>query len=281
MFWFTVNAIARPIQNLAMVNIEITTLSYIFCSLATSYFWAYKPMDVEVPIVLECKFEISKILLDAGDRAKDIYRFTPLDFVDREEWIGSRLWNWNVNILRKMRLVYSHPLVRPVERFTSFKFPQPTRPMVLVLLLFGFAYSGIFIAAWDFYYPTKVERLLWRICSLGSALIVVFGGLFETSFMLFLARRISRARKSLKLTAKGDEKLLISLEKGIRKARNNCPDKDPEYDVPLHSIIITTPLCAAYVVFRWYILAEDVIGLRKVPASAFKAVDWTRYIPHI
>jgi len=240
-------------------------------------------MDIESPIILESKFEISKILLDAGDSAKDIYRFTPLDFVDREEWIASRLWKYYVNILHKMKLVYSHPSVRPAERFTSFRFPQPTKPLILLLLLLSFAYSAIFVAAWNFYYPTEVEKLLWRICSLGSALIVIFGGVLETCYVLFIAagNRISKARKSWNHTASKEENLLIGLEKGTRKARNNCPDKDPAFDIPLHSFIITTPLCATYIVFRWYILAEDIVGLRKVPASAFETVDWTRYIPHI
>jgi hypothetical protein len=282
MFWFTVNTVARPIQNLAVVNLELTTLAYIFCALAMTFFWRDKPMEVRTAITLECKFEISKILEDSGNSIEGTYHSTPLDFVGREEWTGSLLWRYYVNILRRMKVVYSRPKVWPVKRFSSFNFPPLTRTMIIVVLFFGIAHSGIFIASWNFHYPTEIEKLIWHICSLGTMLIVIIGGVLETWFILFAAvqDRLCVSRTTEKQVASSQKKSLSRLEKGLRGVRNNCPDKDPAYNVPLHSIALTTPLCAAYTVFRWYILAEDIVGLRNLPDSVFKPVDWTRYLPH-
>jgi hypothetical protein len=75
------------------------------------------------------------------------------------------------------------------------------------------------------------------------------------------------------------------IEKRFRKLaaaiRNNSPDRDPAMEIPLRMWFPVTLLCAIYSTSRLFILAEDVIGLRKLPASAFETVNWSRYIPHI
>ena len=74
-------------------------------------------------------------------------------------------------------------------------------------------------------------------------------------------------------------------KKGIHRIvaamRNNSPENDPTLAIPLRVILPVTFLCALYSLSRFYILVEDVIGLRRLPASAFETVDWSRYVPHI
>lgn len=239
-------------------------------------------MEVRTAKSLKCRFEISTIPRYPNNSLEAIFYSTPMDFIGREEWTGSLLWRYYVNILRRMKIVCSRPKQKPIKRFSSFNFPPLTRTMIIVVLFFGIAHSGILMASWNFYYPTEVEKLLWHICSLGTMLIVTIGGIFETWFILFAAvqNRTSGSRTTEKQATSSHKKSLSRLEKGLHGVRNNTPGKNPAYDVPLHSIILTTPLCAAYTLFRFYILAEDIVGLRTLPASAFKTVDWTRYLPH-
>jgi hypothetical protein len=294
MFWFSISTIARPAQTLALSHMEITTLGYIVCGLATTFFWRHKPMDVQCPEILICSTNIKEILCDSGDAAADTYRFTPLDFASRKEWAGSVLWRYYVNLLHKMNIIFEHQKVRPIQRFSSFSFPPVTREMALVTLSLSLVYSGIFVIPWNFYYITETERILWHICSVGIMVLVVVGGAFEISYMLLKSKARSPKATgitSMKLRKTQSEaatssihalnKLSLSrVEKGLRAVRNNTPDKDPYYDVGLHSLIITTPLCALYTIFRAFILVEDIIALRQLPASSYGTVDWTLYFPH-
>lgn len=63
------------------------------------------------------------------------------------------------------------------------------------------------------------------------------------------------------------------------KPCNNTLQKDPSHDIPLRSILVTMPVLAAYAICRWYLLVEDMIGLRSLPPSAFETVDWMQCWP--
>jgi hypothetical protein len=67
----------------------------------------------------------------------------------------------------------------------------------------------------------------------------------------------------------------------LQNARNKTEDKDPHFDIPLRSPLITIPLCALYCLFKAYIISADVIILKKLPAGAFMSIEWSTYIPHI
>ncbi|KAK3904899.1 hypothetical protein C8A05DRAFT_42099 [Staphylotrichum tortipilum] len=67
----------------------------------------------------------------------------------------------------------------------------------------------------------------------------------------------------------------------LSKTHNISPDKDPHLDTPIGFLFGTTVLCAFYVVFRMYILVEDLVGLRSLPSNAYDTVEWLSFIPHI
>ncbi|KAF2092472.1 hypothetical protein NA57DRAFT_50221 [Rhizodiscina lignyota] len=281
MFWFTLNTIARPTQRLAVTTLELTTLGYIFCALGTLCFWRNKPMDILYPVTLQCESELKKIVSEFPGASLEEYHLTPLECISRKEWIGSQLWVYYVNILRRMRVVIIRPRVKPVL----------TRPMVFLMLLLSFSYTGIFVAGWNLYYPSNVERLLWRISTLGTLVVVVIGAIFEASYMFLRPNQISEevdVPRDIEQTKQpgaparpSKEKKLSTLKRLLSKTRNNSPDQDPALEIPLHALLFTTPLCALYTIFRIYILIEDIISLRRLPVSAFVSVDWSMYIPHI
>ena len=64
LLWFTANSIARPIQELTLTILELTTLSFILVMLATSWFWIHKPGDVSGTFIVETRVPISQIIRD-------------------------------------------------------------------------------------------------------------------------------------------------------------------------------------------------------------------------
>jgi hypothetical protein len=56
--------------------------------------------------------------------------------------------------------------------------------------------------------------------------------------------------------------------------------KTPALAIPLRVLLPVQVLCAFYCLFRAFILVEDVIGLRGLPASAFETVDWAGWVVH-
>jgi hypothetical protein len=64
------------------------------------------------------------------------------------------------------------------------------------------------------------------------------------------------------------------------KLRNIDPNKDPNLEVPLRVLVPLSTLCALYCLCRAYILVEDMIEMRRLPATAFKTVLWSQYMSH-
>jgi hypothetical protein len=51
--WFIVQFVARPVQGLALTELEVITLAYCVLNGATFWLWKDKPLDVQCPIVIE------------------------------------------------------------------------------------------------------------------------------------------------------------------------------------------------------------------------------------
>ncbi|KAJ4520088.1 hypothetical protein HRR75_001951 [Exophiala dermatitidis] len=283
--WFTLNVIARATQKLAITTLELTTIGFIFCTLGFNMCWKDKPMDITTTIRLKSNYTIEHILQEAGDNAREPYRFTPLDFVGREEWICTQMWKYNVNILRSLCLVRQRPKVRPIERLSSFNFPRLSRQAAMVTILVALTYSAIFMAAWNFEFPSTVEQLLWRICASLTLAITFLVGIIEV-FLFWPGQAqegttvySKEAESNLPGGFGGQIKLVVM--RLACKHFNNSPDKDPALDVPMKSMLLTQPICAVYTVCRIFIVLEDIIGLRALPVTVFQNVDWTVYWPHI
>ena len=53
--WFLINVTGRWAQHLVVTTAELTTVSFILCSLGTSFFWWHKPADARIGKVIEQK----------------------------------------------------------------------------------------------------------------------------------------------------------------------------------------------------------------------------------
>lgn len=306
--WFSVNSIARAIQRLQITTLELTTLAFIPCMITTSFCWYYKPSSIGRATVLECETPLADILKAAGHQAREPYRNTPLDFVSREEWSISLLWAHDLNILRKLHIMFfaRKMKARPITRIPNDNWPRVGFRGGVIMGAMAFFYSAIFVMGWRFPFPTRVECILWRVSSLGTLAFSVLIGIGEvTGFRMYLPHK-RRSRKVItsenpvngmdlesfpaasspgKPTPHkswyGSSYVAVQARRMAAKYRNNSPDNDPALEVPLRILIPMTALCAFYSLFRVYFLLEDLLSLRALPPSAFKTVSWPNWFPHI
>ncbi|KAL1979410.1 hypothetical protein VTN96DRAFT_6053 [Rasamsonia emersonii] len=292
-FWFLVNITGRAVQHLAITTGELTTAAFIVCSFGTTYCWVHKPADITTPDVIETDVSIAQILIRAGDRAKKPYSRTPLDFVSRKEWQWSLYWsNW-INILRNMGIVFG-PRVRPVNRFENTIIPEPSRAGYWVSLLVTLIYASIFICGWNYSFPTRAEKILWRAASVGvMGCLFAYCAISEFAFSVYP----SIQQRFFPAMGKQDEegqprsrRQRIAQEKSRLKriamtvadcCRNNSLEQDPDLTVPLKAILPMYVVGFIYCHCRTYILFEDILELRSLPASAYMTVNWTNILPHL
>jgi len=98
---------------------------------------------------------------------------------------------------------------------------------------------------------------------------------------------IQKRRKALEDSDLSNEKAkwkgrLVSEFRALTmKIRNNSPENDPNLDISLFFVLVGVPGVTVYTLFRAYILVEDIIAFRALPADAYSTVDWWAFAPHI
>lgn len=115
-------------------------------------------------------------------------------------------------------------------------------------------YGVIHISAWNEYFPSVLERWLWRTCAI---FLAYSGALWLTiNFLGFLSSKFSAAW-DLALTGQAHKAVYI----------------------------ILVPVCAvhgiAYAFARLFLVVEAIISLRKMPPSMYVTPNWPQVIPHL
>jgi hypothetical protein len=308
--WFGVNIVGRAVQGLAITCIELTTAAFIVCNIGTVYCWIHKPADVLRAEHIYSPHSIEEIVetaykymdeQESNEQKKDsplavpkthFYIRTPLEVLSRREWHWSKYWsNW-INIIRHCGFVFE-PTRRPVDRFENTGFLFVPGYLYYITLLISAAYAGLFILAWDFEFPTKIERTLWRAASLTVPCVaLVYWTVTEWSFYtypklrsrlegLFSSRPYHVHDRNTTTPAWFGQKIRNSAHRVAASIRNNSVHKDPALDVPLKAILPMYVLGVFYCHARVFLFLEDVIELRSLPVTAYQTVNWSAFIPHI
>lgn len=310
--WFGVNIVGRAVQGLAITCIELTTAAFIVCNIGTVYCWIHKPADVTRAEHIYSPHSIEEIVetaykymdeQESNEQKKDspltvpkthFYIRTPLEVLSRREWHWSKYWsNW-INIIRHCGFVFE-PTRRPVDRFENTEFSFVPGYLYYITLLTSAAYTGLFILAWDFEFPTKIERTLWRAASLTvPCVVLVYWTVTEWSFHTYpkLRSRFERLfsgglyhvherNATTQTHAWFGQKIRNSAHRVAASIRNNSIHKDPALDVPLKAILPMYVLGVFYCHARVFLFVEDIIELRSLPVTAYQTVNWSAFIPHI
>ena len=287
--WFVLNVITRGSQHLAITTLELTTIASVICTLSTYFCWAHKPSDIQTGIVLATDVTIAEILNKAGDRAREPYSLTPLDFVGRRDWSWTIYWSYWINILKKIHMT-GPPKPRPLDRMPNDNFPAMSPTSMFCLFLLQTAYAGVQIVAWNFDFPTNTERLMWRISTLiiiGAVMICWIADRYAFRVLPALRRRLAAIQNPQELKTLAYHS---SWNGAARPAKNDRSFGDRfrkfgnKYDVvsevPLKAVMPLTFFGFLYCWARGYIFAEDLAALRALPSSAYDTVNWNHFLPH-
>ncbi|KAL8951766.1 MAG: hypothetical protein Q9222_002287 [Ikaeria aurantiellina] len=260
--WFIIQIVGRAIQHLPITTLEITTLSFVLCTLVMFSQWANKPLDVESSTILTSSKSTADILKEAGSIAKDPYKQTPLDFIDNQ----SPSWLTEVQPHLRFR---TGPQMRPLPRFTNDRFPViGAGPDAVFLFLFTMAYCGLHFVAWSFSFPTPLERYLWRAASIAIGACAFIFWVCETYQD---GHRLGRwERWYAKIVTSEKDGRINTMEKARRNRRF----------IPVWEVIVMTPVTLVYTVARTYIVIEVFLSQRSLPVGAFESVQWSEFVPH-
>ncbi|KAK4203558.1 hypothetical protein QBC40DRAFT_274517 [Triangularia verruculosa] len=254
--WMASQCAARVRESLLVTPLEMTTIAFTVCTIASYYFWFNKPFDVEKHTDLTITTTIREILLDAGPAARMPYEDTPMDFV-QGSGISYGPGTWGRKNLFKS---FGGLKTRPIRRIPNDYTPPPQS---IRLACFGWALSvlhcAIHAGSWDFAFPTLAEQWVWR-CSCVVLLIVSFlGGLLDV------------------VTVKPGPDFTICLLGIWEKQTTN-----PESRFRRWALDLPTTVCAvSYFIARLMLLAQAAVALRSMPGSVYRTVEWTNYLPHM
>ena len=233
--WFIVQCIGRAIQRLPITTLELATSGLAICTLASYYQWFHKPLDAEEATIITSHKRAMDILLEAGQAANKPYVHTPLDF------IGGSSPSWHDDIQPHLGFRAGGLKERPLPRV-----PNDTLPIIGanldVIFLFAviMTYSCLHAIAWNFYFPTRIEQIAWRI----NCIIMI-----TTAFIFFSCQF---CRGPLRLT-----RLVVDLQ-----------------------ALVASAAAVIYTAARTYIAVECFVSLRSLPVGAFDSVQWSNFIPH-
>ena len=172
------------------------------------------------------------------------------------------------------------------QRIPSDNFPTFSLIADFYCCCIMIVYSAIFLAGWNFHYPTNLERTLWRVASiitLAYTYPLSYGlGYLEYRYFGDWRRRDDGGwvRTLMELHIKMVGLSLNTspgpIDSGLEKGGLIKPWR---VGIPWGGLAYCTGVCALYCFARAYLLVEDIIGLRRLPTSAYQTVSWSRYLP--
>ena len=139
-----------------------------------------------------------------------------------------------------------------IPNFPGFSFlgsVNVQRDILKTLVAFaGAAYGGLHLAAWNDYFPTAIERIMWISCSCATGLTGLVLALF------FLATNQIPQLEAAESHVRNSRKLKFVLKRVL---------------IPL------------FMTARVFIVVEAFVCLRRQPEAIYKTPEWSNYLPHL
>ncbi|KAH7327856.1 hypothetical protein B0I35DRAFT_2627 [Stachybotrys elegans] len=195
--WFSITELERFRLGLPMTTLELTTLSFVLSMVGTELCWIRKPSAM-TPRFIHTKDgkQLQEIRQWAKDNTHpdlaDEWHETPLAFLDGKRFHINTQWLAMTQLFRRFRMMprtlyEDHHWDHIPNDFWHAVDGWILIPLAIILAVFGLSFVG----AWNFYFPTEIERTLWRICSVGHAIFCTYIA-FSYVFALWRWRRDSR-----------------------------------------------------------------------------------------
>src|SRR5712671_6670865 len=263
--WFVTQCIARGVQGLPITELELATVAFAALNFVIYVLWWDKPLNVqrgvrvykkrmtEEPIDdgnVEATVGFWGALRDAlSDIPSAIVRGPVFDVLTDSPWL-MRVVMWllfkPVFILLPDDEEDDVKVEKRVNTFYPARWATSSENSLLLLVAaITVVFGAIHCIGWSFYFPTSIEKTLWRVASLTI-----------TGFpILFLPVSLIGA----------------AIDRLILKRRFN--------DFCLY--IAMTLLFFTYILSRLALLVLPFLCLRSLPPTTFHVVHWVSFIPHV
>ncbi|CAG7852869.1 SubName: Full=Uncharacterized protein {ECO:0000313/EMBL:CCA69324.1} [Serendipita indica DSM 11827] len=228
--WFIAQCIGRKAQRLPLAELEVITLAYTLVNLMIYINWWDKPYQVAEPVRYygelperDHKHPMSKEI----PKLPVITRMLLYLVCIQDEFTDLRR-------LKRTPTFYTGATSYGDEQFASMR-------GLWILFVVGTAFGGIHLLAWASFFPTPLERLLWRI----SAITLTVGPfLTPTLSIIFLALM-------------------------------NCFNTSS-----ILRIIVSTISPIVYLISRGISMTVALTTLRNLPPEAYRNLEWSNFLPH-
>ncbi|KAF9460661.1 hypothetical protein BDZ94DRAFT_1323921 [Collybia nuda] len=271
--WFVTQCIARHIQGLLVTELELITLAFATLNGLMYFFWWNKPLAIRysIPVFLLEEPRGKQILQENesqpssfwGQIGKSVRGMSPFYYwqTSTEQWEPRHMCR---AILNFPRILLEGDLIEPLVKFCganpfdqgsyirvgtryadgtkhSYGY-QPGIIVVAIANLFGV----IHCTAWSSPFPSTIEHILWRTCSI---ILLSIPNLFLLGFAMGeIAHYIPK------------------------------PIREPLKPLTMFLVAIGAPV---YAIARLALIVEAFVALRVLTPAALTEVQWTSFIPHI
>jgi hypothetical protein len=138
-----------------------------------------------------------------------------------------------------------------------------------VFIVISAIYGGLHLTAWNAYFPTPVEKWMWRAAGLAmaSSPMVIWAVMLVQSFH-HLIHDTTTKKPSVWAS-------MVAI-----KWLQSCLDVLSDTTFMITFLIMMIMVTITYPIARVYVLAEAFASLRQVPNGTYDTVQWTGFIPH-
>jgi len=265
--WFVMQCIARGVRGLPITELELATIAFASLNLVIYLLWWDKPLNVECGVRVYKK-RITDSPVDDGHveptvgfwvALEDELSKLPAAIVDGPSLQESNWdkWPWLIRVL-------IWPVLTPFsiilgggndtvdEKRVATFYPRlwSGEDEIEILALFlvaaiASAFGGIHCIGWSFTFPSSTERMLWRVTSFSITSAPILVTIAWRLFTLLSDRHWSVGIIDMFLLFLGGLQLFL------------------------------------YVLSRLVLLVLCFLCLRSLPPTAYYAVHWTSFIPHV
>jgi hypothetical protein len=247
--WFMIQCIARGIAHLPLSELEVVTLAYTIMNVAIYIALWDKPRNVDRPIREFMPMEVVEKEKEAALRCKP-----------KIDSLGNLWFYWSTSLVpginvseTRLCMCSSVPTFNPGEPDHSGDFWQS----VYVASAVGAVFGAIHFFTWSYSFPSRTERLLWRLSSV--VMVGIPSCVFVGSWLAPLGDRLDNP---------DDQSLLWKI----------CFISVALILGPLTSIIsVLGPLMYVFARVVTFVLAFKT--LPSLPTAAFQTIPWTKWNP--
>ncbi|KAH8726746.1 hypothetical protein GQ44DRAFT_679203 [Phaeosphaeriaceae sp. PMI808] len=158
-----------------------------------------------------------------------------------------------------------------LKKWRRSKFVSPNAVLYTGLLVAGSLYGAVHLFAWNGPFPTKVQRMLWRVsCIVISSPLVLIVLFYVVVWVLYFWWGIMGALGE----AIGVIRWMVRFIRWLKKS------EFVEGLAGLLFLLVVGLLGLVYVSARLYLVVECFMNVAHLPEGVFQEPSWSQYIPH-